>query len=82
MTIRIVRLDAREGHFQIYLDADPNDDSPGIALLQDDDGNEYETVSGFKGGTRSNAMLWIGGFSTQAQKWDVEFKNIRVIRSK
>jgi len=75
--VRIVRNDAREGHFDIWLDAEPDDDMPGLRVFA-----EGETVSSFKGMTRTNAQLWIGGFSTQAQEWDVQIKDIRVIRRK
>ena len=75
--IRIVRTDAREGQFEIYVDADPDDDQPGIRVFE-----EGIVVSSFKGLTRTNAELWIGGFSTQAQEWDVQIKDIRVIRRK
>ncbi len=75
--IRIVRNDAREGHFDIWIDPEPDDDQPGIRVFE-----EGEVVSSFKGHTRTNAELWIGGFSTQAQEWDVQIKDIRVIRRK
>lgn len=80
--VRIVRTSVKDGRMQIWLDPNPTDGQEGIPLLRDDDGNEGEIVSGFKGTARSTAELWIGGFSNQAQEWFVEIKDIRVIRRK
>ncbi len=73
--IRIVRTDDREGRMQIWLDADPDDGVEGEKIGED-------TVSGFKGTTKTPAELWIGGYSPQAQRYFVEIKDIRVVRRK
>ncbi len=75
--LRIVRTNAREGQFELYLDPHPDDSEPGLRLLKED-----EFVSGFKGFTATKADLWLGGFSTQAQQWLVQVKDIVVIRRK
>ncbi len=66
VVLRIVRLDAQKGTVAVYL----NDE----LVLQDD-------VSAFKT-SRGKAALWIGGYSTAEQDFDVGVTDIRVVRRK
>lgn len=64
--LRIVKLDGQKGTVGIYL----NDE----LVIQDN-------VSAFKS-ARGKAMLWIGGYSTETQDFDVEVRDIRIVRRK
>jgi tetratricopeptide (TPR) repeat protein len=66
VVVRIVREDAEEGTYVVYL----NDEE----VLRD-------RIGGLKraGG---DLVLWFGGYSTQAQPYDVEITELRVIRQK
>ncbi|MDA1194619.1 MAG: tetratricopeptide repeat protein [Planctomycetota bacterium] len=64
--LRIVRLDANTGAVAVYLN--------GELIIEDQ-------VSAFKA-SRGKAMLWIGGYSTQEQEYDVQVRDIRVVRRK
>jgi tetratricopeptide (TPR) repeat protein len=66
--VRIVREDAKEGLISVYLGNDPE------PVLRD-------KVSGFKG-VSGKAELWIGGFSPGAMPYDVQVKDIRIVRTK
>ncbi len=72
--IRIVREDEDEGRIALYLDPKPDD---GIAP---DSPTVEDIVGSFKGSGRSSARLLLTGWSTQAQDFDVQVKDIRVIR--
>jgi len=64
VTVRFVREDAKKGVMAVYL----ND----RLVLRD-------RVSTFKG-TKGKAALWIGGFATETQPFDVWVRDIRVVR--
>ncbi len=68
--VRIVRVNGDEGTFNIYLNDEPLFDE-----------SAPESISGLRraGG---DLQLWIGGFSTQAQPYDVTVSELRVIRQK
>ena len=72
---RIVREDEDEGLIAVYLDATPGDGVEGVKIAED-------VVGTFKGSSRTKAEIWIGGYSTQAQTWDIEVKDIRIVRRK
>lgn len=66
VTVRIVREDEDEGEIAIYLD-------------------DTRVVSDRIGGLKragGDMQLWIGGYSTQAQPYDVTVTELRVIRQK
>lgn len=69
LTVRLVRHDRDKGDIGIYLTGD--------------DGNEIEVfrdfVAGFKR-SRGKALLWFGGWSNEAERFDVHVRNIRVVR--
>lgn len=64
--LRIVKLDPQKGTVGLYLN--------GELVIQDN-------VSAFKS-ARGKAMLWIGGYSTETQDFDVEVSDIRIVRRK
>jgi tetratricopeptide (TPR) repeat protein len=66
MTIRIVREDAAKGTLAVYLNEE--------LVIRDN-------ISGFKQ-TKGPASLWIGGYSTETEPFDVHVGDIRVIRHK
>jgi hypothetical protein len=66
VVVRFVREDAQRGTMAIYL----NDE----LVLRDN-------VSTFKL-TRGKAALWIGGYSTETEPFDVTVSDIRVVRRK
>ena len=65
--VRIVREDAQEGRLVVYLN--------GEKVFSD-------VIGAFKGQSRAKAELWIGGYATQAQSFDVQIKSIVVVRRK
>ena len=64
--LRIVKLDEQKGTVAVYLN--------GELVIEDN-------VSAFKS-ARGKAMLWIGGYSTETQDFDVEVRDIRIVRKK
>jgi tetratricopeptide (TPR) repeat protein len=66
--VRIVREDAKEGVMAIYLGGDQ------FPVVSDH-------VSGFKG-VSGKAELWIGGWSASATPYEVQLKDIRIVRKK
>ena len=64
--VRIVRTDAEKGTMAVYLN--------GKFVVSDD-------ISGFKL-SRGTAALWIGGYSNEAEEFDVFASDIRVVRRK
>ena len=64
--LRIVKLDPQKGTVGLYLN--------GELVIQDN-------ISAFKS-ARGKAMLWIGGYSTETQDFDVEVSDIRIVRRK
>ncbi len=64
VTVRFVREDASKGTLAVYL----ND----TLIVRD-------RVSTFKG-TKGKAALWMGGYSTQTQPFNVTVSDIRVVR--
>ncbi|MHC5011242.1 MAG: tetratricopeptide repeat protein [Planctomycetota bacterium] len=76
MELRIVREDGDLGVLAVYLDPDPDDGiAPTEPVFRDE-------LSGFKEGTRGKAELWIGGYSTSNQLFDVQVGRIVVVRIK
>ncbi len=73
--LRIVREDDEEGRMAVYLDGTPGDGVEGVKIAED-------VVGTFKGSSRTKAQIWIGGYSTQAQPWDIQVKDIRIVRRK
>ncbi|MFV1958950.1 MAG: hypothetical protein ACC662_06010, partial [Planctomycetota bacterium] len=73
--VRIVRQDLKTGTLAAYVDKDPADGLDGEKIVED-------IIGSYKGKTRAKAQLWIGGWSTEAQEFDVQIKDIRVIRRK
>lgn len=66
--VRIVREDAKEGVMAIYLGGDE------VPVVSD-------FVSGFKG-VSGKAELWIGGWSASTTPYEVQVKDIRIVRLK
>jgi tetratricopeptide (TPR) repeat protein len=64
--VRIERVDAEDGEMVVYLG--------GAELFRD-------VVSPFRD-SRSEAVLWMGGFGSQAQPFDVQVSGISVVREK
>lgn len=64
--LKIVKLDGQKGTVAVYL----NDE----LVIQDN-------VSAFKS-SKGKAMLWIGGYSTETQEFDVAVSDIRIVRRK
>lgn|GEM_PF-1990791 len=64
--VRIVREDAKEGLMAIYLGNDP---LPAVS----------DKISGFKG-VSGKAELWIGGWSPMTTPFDMQVKDIRIVR--
>ena len=60
---------------QVWLDTDLADGREGQLVVED-------VVGAFKGTGRSDAELWLGGFANKTERFQVEIKDIRVIRRK
>jgi tetratricopeptide (TPR) repeat protein len=76
--VHIVRSEEDDGTMKVYLDPDPRTGQE----PDPDDPFFADTLSGFKGRTRSGAELWIGGWGAKAQQFEVEVKDVRVVRRK
>jgi tetratricopeptide (TPR) repeat protein len=76
MGVRIARLDREKGTVGIFLDPDPTDGVDPTEPVATDE------VSGFKEASGGKSELWIGGYATQAQPFDVAVRDIRIVRIK
>lgn len=65
--IRIERVDAEAGTFALFLNEEE--------IFRDD-------LGGLKRTSRGDMPLWIGGYATQSQPFDVELRDLVVIRLK
>jgi tetratricopeptide (TPR) repeat protein len=72
--VRIVRTDREKGTLAIYLDPDPTDGVEPTEPVATDE------VGGFKENSGGKSELWLGGYATQAQPFDVAVRDIRIVR--
>ena len=69
VTVRIARENRDKGEVAIYVTGDTGIEEE---LFRD-------TVSGFRSSS-GKALLWFGGWSNEAENFDVKIRDIRVVR--